>query len=231
MGDALLQKTYIADFLTKKVVVNNGELPQYYIENSHPGIVSKEIFQMVQQEFKRREANKMHYNTTSEFSSKIICGECGSFYGSKVWHSNSKYRRTIWRCNSKYSTKGEKACSLPHFDEEIIKKAFVDMFNIIFKNKDDFIETLETTINETLNNDKTDIKLQSLQLEEENMEIAIRSLIDKNATTKMNQDLYIKEYTSLAEKYEILQKQIEQLKITQLDTLTRREHSLGFVNT
>lgn len=231
MGDALLQKTYVCDFLTKKVVVNSGELPQYYIENSHPGIVSKEVFQMVQQEFKRRETNKRQYNSASDFSGKIICGECGSFYGSKVWHSNSKYCRTIWRCNRKYSTKGKKACNLPHFDEEIIKKAFVDMFNSIFENKGDVIETLETTINDTLNDDKIDKKLQSLQLEKENIETAIRSLINKNATTKMYQDIYIKKYTSLAENYEILQKQIEQLKNMQLDTLTRREHSIGFINT
>jgi site-specific DNA recombinase len=107
-GDAMLQKTFTVDFLTKKKKINEGEIPQYYVENSHPGIITPEVFDLVQHEFKKHRSAK-GYKTGGEcFSGKIICGECGSFYGSKVWHSTSKYRRTIWQCNHKF--KNDKKC-------------------------------------------------------------------------------------------------------------------------
>lgn len=55
-GDAILQKTFTTDFLTKKKKKNEGEVPQYYIENSHQAIIRPEVFEMVQEEFRRREA-------------------------------------------------------------------------------------------------------------------------------------------------------------------------------
>jgi len=54
IGDALLQKTYTVDFLSKKRVTNNGIVPQYYVENSHEPIIPREIFMQVQEEMVRR---------------------------------------------------------------------------------------------------------------------------------------------------------------------------------
>ena len=92
-GDALLQKTYTADFLTKSVKKNKGEVPQYYIQNSHPAIIDPETFLLVQQEIERRRPNRRQLHRCSPFSAKIICGCCGGFYGRKVWHSGSKYEK------------------------------------------------------------------------------------------------------------------------------------------
>ena len=44
MGDALLQKTYTTNFLTKKRIKNNGTMPQYYVEDDHEAIIPKELF-------------------------------------------------------------------------------------------------------------------------------------------------------------------------------------------
>ena len=87
-GDALLQKTFCTDFLTKKMKVNEGEVPQYYVENSHPAIISPKMFDIVQKELARRKEQKRPHSGSSIFSGKIICGCCGNIYGSKVWHSN-----------------------------------------------------------------------------------------------------------------------------------------------
>ena len=89
-GDAVLQKNYTVDFLTKKKKSNEGENPQYYDENSHPAIISPEVYDLVQHELKKRKQEKGYKTSASAFSGKIVCGECGSFYGSKVWHSTSK---------------------------------------------------------------------------------------------------------------------------------------------
>ena len=106
-GDALLQKTFCTDFLTKKMKVNEGEVPQYYVENSHPAIVTDEVFNMVQEEIERRKQAGRSHHGTSCFAGKLVCGCCGGLYGSKVWHSNSKYRRVIWQCNGKFKGKTE----------------------------------------------------------------------------------------------------------------------------
>lgn len=95
-GAAILQKSFAIDFLTKKKKKNEGELPQYYVENSHPAIVAPEVFELVQYEIMHRKKVKGYKTSESCFSGKIVRGQCGSFYRSKVWHSNSKYKRTIW---------------------------------------------------------------------------------------------------------------------------------------
>ena len=104
-GAALLQKCFMVDFLTKKRKVNEGEVPQYYVEHSHEPIITPEEFDKVQTELARRKQISRQYSGKSIFSSRIVCGDCGSYFGSKVWNSTSKYRRVIWQCNSKF--KGE----------------------------------------------------------------------------------------------------------------------------
>lgn len=102
-GDALLQKTFTTDFLTKKQKINEGEVPQFYVENSHEAIVDLAVFDMVQREIAHRNPGRNRHSGVHIFSGKIKCSQCGSWYGSKVWHSNSKYRRIIWQCNHKYN--------------------------------------------------------------------------------------------------------------------------------
>ena len=74
---------------------NEGEIPQYYVENSHPAIIDPIEWEQAQAEFARREALGRTYSSKSIFSSKLVCVDCGGFYGQKVWHSTSKYRRVI----------------------------------------------------------------------------------------------------------------------------------------
>ena len=107
-GAALLQKKFTVDFLNKKMKVNEGEVPQYYVEHSHPPIIEPAEWERVQQEMARRKSLGKHCNSLSPFSSKIVCGDCGAYYGAKVWHSTDKYRRTIWQCNNKFS--GDEKC-------------------------------------------------------------------------------------------------------------------------
>lgn len=76
-GDALLQKKYTVDFLSKKQKINEGEVPQYYVEGSHEGIVTAEVFDLVQYELHRRKSLNTSYCSKSPFSSRLICGECG----------------------------------------------------------------------------------------------------------------------------------------------------------
>ncbi len=139
-GDSILQRTYVADFLTKKVKVNHGELPQYYISKNHPPIISPEKFEMVQEEFRRRKAGGS-YTCVSPFSGRIVCGDCGGFYGRKVWHSGSSYQSWVWHCNNKFTKR--KYCSTPTIREESIKKCFVDAFNSVLAQKKEIARNYE----------------------------------------------------------------------------------------
>ncbi len=84
-GCALLQKTYTVDYLTKKKKVNEGEIPQYYVEDNHEAIIDPDTFEMVQREMEKRGKGRKYHSGVHTFSSKIRCGECGSWYGSKVY--------------------------------------------------------------------------------------------------------------------------------------------------
>ena len=137
-GDALLQKTYCVDFLTKKYKVNEGEIPQYYVEDNHEAIIPPDMFEMVQREVERRDTTDGHYGSAHVFSCRIKCGECGSWYGSKVWHSTDKYRRQIWQCNHKYA--GGNRCGTPHLTDDQIQAAFIAALNKLLSDKGEVLQ-------------------------------------------------------------------------------------------
>lgn len=140
-GDALLQKVYTVDFLTKKKKVNKGEVPQYYVENNHQAIISPDVFEAVQKRMAHRTAGQNRQSCVGIFSGKIKCGDCGGWYGSKVWHSNDRYRRIIWQCNHKYD--GEQKCRTPHLDEETLKVLFVKAVNLLFTEREEVFAVLQ----------------------------------------------------------------------------------------
>lgn len=124
-GDALLQKVFTVDYLTKRKKLNRGELPQYYVEGSHEPIVSAELYEMVQTELDRRR-NIPEPAVEEIFSSKLVCGECGCLYAPRIWHSTNGYRKTIRRCGSRL---GSGFCKTPSLTEAEIKLIFVTAVN------------------------------------------------------------------------------------------------------
>ena len=126
-----------------------------------------EIIELAQHEFEKRKSNSRNYSSSSVLSNKIVCAECGSFYGAKVWHSNSKYKRTIWQCNNKY--KGKK-CKTPHVYEEDIKNTFVEEFNKMIENKDEIITDCEEVLKQLLDTSEIEQEIQALKQEKEVVE-------------------------------------------------------------
>ena len=121
-GDALLQKTYTVDYLTKEVRRNDGEVRQYLVENSHEPIIDPDTFALVQQKLAKQTSYRARLRDNSPFSNKLVCGDCGGFYGHKVWHNRKNTERyDVWYCNRKYS--GEK-CQSPLILEVENKAAF-----------------------------------------------------------------------------------------------------------
>ena len=149
-GSAILQKTFVEDFLTHSTKVNNGEVPKYYVKDSHPPIIPKEEWDMAQIELQRREKLRYSYSSKNCFSSKLICADCGHLYGSKVWHSTDKYRKVIWQCNYKFYKKSKAQCQTPTLNEEDIKAMFVDAYNKKIVSKDGILKNLELVLNQII---------------------------------------------------------------------------------
>ncbi|ROR28087.1 DNA invertase Pin-like site-specific DNA recombinase [Mobilisporobacter senegalensis] len=176
IGDALLQKTYTVDFLSKKRVVNNGIVPQYYVENSHEPIIPREIFMQVQEEMVRRanlhtgkSGKKRVYSSKYALSSIVFCGGCGEIYRRVHWN-NRGCGSIVWRCVSRLEEKGSD-CNSPTINEEVLQAAVVKAINEVLANKSTFLTTLQANIETVLNeeNDKAtddiDAKLDDLQNE------------------------------------------------------------------
>lgn len=153
MGDAILQKTFTADFLTKKMVKNEGQLEQYYIKGDHEAIVDKEFWTAVQMEItRRRDYLKQHglrtmgrYTDTQPFSNRVFCGMCGHvFWRRTLSRLNGPVK--VWMCGQRYKEKGKIGCSSKTIYEKDLHKAFLMAWNAILKNRSDFLQGWETQI-------------------------------------------------------------------------------------
>ena len=139
IGDALLQKTYVTDCISKKVKKNQGERAMYYVENNHPAIISREVFDQVRNEMTRRSSKRKvlqksgktelgKYSGKYALTELLVCGECGSPYKRVTWARNGK-KRTVWRCVSRLEF-GTKYChNSPTLDESKLHSAILAAMN------------------------------------------------------------------------------------------------------
>jgi site-specific DNA recombinase len=209
-GDALLQKRFTVDFLTKTTKVNEGEVPQYYVQNSHPAIIEPDEFDAVQLEMERRKKLGRPVSCHSPFSAKIVCGECGGFYGSKVWGSNTKYRRTVWRCNDKY--KNDKPCSTPHLTEDEIKQRFLKAFNILMGDRDEVLSNSRLAQEVLCDCSAIETELAELHREIEVVSELTRKSIYENARFAINQDEFNERHQGYMERHRIATERIAELE-------------------
>lgn len=222
-GDALLQKTYTADFLTKKVKKNKGEVPQYYIRNSHPAIIDPDTFELVQQEIERRRPKRRQLYKNSPFAAKIICAECGGFYGRKVWHSNSeKYRKSVWQCNYKYGNK-EDVCATPNLTEEEISTAFVMAVNQLLGQKDQHVHRLEKLFNCLADTSILDKQLEDTKEKHGKLLDGLRAYMAENTRIIQDQDEYNRKFAEMDTECKEAEEEIATLQKQILDQLAEKE--------
>lgn len=220
-GDALLQKTYTADFLTKSVRKNQGEVPQYYIENSHPAIIDPETFELVQNEIERRRPNRHKLHRNSLFTAKIICSDCGGFYGRKVWHSNSKHKKYIWRCNEKYE--GEETCNTPNLTEPEIESAFIVAFNEVLGEKEKYIQRFTELLPLLADTSNLEKKLAEANEQHSSLIAKLRSYMDENTRQVQDQAEYNRQFSQMDAECEAAEKQIKSIQKKILEQSGRKE--------
>ena len=157
MGDALLQKTYTTDFLTKKRIKNNGTVPQYYVEDDHEAIIPKDYWNVVQLELQRRADFRKRYGLrtmgryTDEqpFSTKVICGVCGDLINRRTLQRLNKGYSIVWMCASYYREKKVPGCGNIKLREVHLQDAFMEALNSIVAEREKYIPYWEKAIEDS----------------------------------------------------------------------------------
>ena len=194
-GDALLQKRYTVDFLTKKRKLNEGEVPQYYVTGSHEAIIDPETWQLVQAEL---EANTNSGRREHCFTAMIYCTHCHAQYGSKIWHSNDKYRALVWQCNQKISHPHPK--KMPALRNHQLEHIFMAALEQLMNQRD----LIDWQLIITTATDIAELEAQAAH-KAADIEIAVASIeraITTNARIAQNQDEYQRSFAELEAKHQ-----------------------------
>ncbi|MBR6028581.1 MAG: recombinase family protein [Clostridia bacterium] len=226
-GDALLQKTFTVDFLTKKHKVNEGEVPQFYVHGNHDAIVTPLEFEKVQAELARRKSIGRGYSGSSIFASRLVCGDCGAFYGQKVWHSTDKYRKLIWRCNRKYGN-GEK-CRTPTLTEEAIKALFLKAYNLLMADRESIAEDCRVMAGLLSDTTALDEKIDTTQKEIDKVVALNNSHIRTFAATGAGRELFEQQAAEYDSRFKKAEARLEKLKAARDEHLSRSRVIEGFI--
>lgn len=226
MAYALLQKTYTVDFMTKKRVLNKGIVPQYYVEDDHEAIISKELFYRVQEEIMRRssmckaaETRRKHqrskYSSTYALTGLVICGKCGHEYRRVTWAKRGK-KKVVWRCGNRLENGPTKCGTSPSIEENLLHNAVMRAIQQIAAGNGDFVGAFRQNIIRVIGNygnteekDEYDDMIKAKQDE-------MVALITENAQTGVYNEWFDKRYKAIAD-------EIAELKEKQLETRRRKK--------
>ena len=222
IGDAMAQKTFTIDYLTKTRKENQGELQKYYVENAHEAIIPREVFYKVQEELHQR-ANIYKKSSKKETESKgkhtgkyalskiTVCKECGCEYRRQIW---SKYgeKKAVWRCENRLRN-GTRYCKdSPTIEESVLHRAVLQAINQVLENKGDFIQTFRKNVVTALTHGTENSEYAE---EKKKLQKAMAELIQHQAQQGGNE-------TAFEERCQAITAQIEALEMKQI-----KETSVG----
>lgn len=209
-GDALINKTYVVDCISKMVKRNDGERARYYVENNHPAIISPEKFNRVQEEMARRSSKKKvkqvgtktelgKYSSKYALSELLICGECHTPYRRCTWTTTDGKKKIVWRCINRLDY-GKKYCHhSPSVEESVLQSAIVQAVQNNIGKCSEVLEKLKQHIRIGLSGEQTEDKTIDIQIE--------IARLDKEYDDLLNR------ITSDMENAEALESQLEEILI------------------
>ena len=235
MGDALLQKTYTIDFLSKKRVKNNGIMPQYYVENDHPAIIPKPVFMQVQQLIKQRQngittKNGKHRRLNGKycFSQRVFCGKCGDIFQRNMWYRPEKV--AVWRCASRIKrSKTGRRCMIRNVKEPLLKEATVEAFNQLIEGHELAGKQIKANILKVIKNSKGPTLDQlDKQLEEAQMQLIQAANQHQNCDVLTQQIMDLRKQRAKVQSREAKQ----QAKLHSIDEINKliEFHKYGLVD-
>ncbi|MBR1585190.1 MAG: recombinase family protein [Clostridia bacterium] len=126
-GDALLQKTFVPDYLTHQCRKNRGEKPQYYVQDHHPAIIGRDQFDRVQRVLAGSAGGGSPGRRRKALTHRLFCPHCGRYYHSR----GGPY--ALWRCPTAARRNGKACCPSERVYEEqilrVLRRAFIDRFD------------------------------------------------------------------------------------------------------
>lgn len=230
-GDALLNKTYISDCISKKVKKNNGEKPMYYVENNHPAIIDKDTFNRVQEELARRTSKRKvkQVGTKTEqgkYSSKyaltelLICGECGTPYRRCTWTASGE-KKIVWRCINRLDY-GKKYCHhSPTIEESVLQNAIVTAIMNNAHQSADVLSILKEHICIGIQADEVEDSSLELLIEIAKLDEKYNELFNKMTADTEDIESIENQLIEIINKKHSLQAQVEEIK----NERTKRENA------
>ena len=218
MGDAIINKTYTVDCISKKKKRNNGERAKYYVENNHPAIIDRATFGKVQEEIARRSGLRKvkqvgtktelgKYSSKYALTEQLVCGECGTPYRRCTWTSCGN-KRIVWRCISRLDY-GKKRChDSPTMGEEELHRAIMRAIQTVAMQNSKLLQTLKKHIAMTVKCDDSEdkeleIKVRLAEINEEFQKAMSMVSIDDDNNVIIEQKL-----TELIMEKELLNKEL-----------------------
>ena len=220
-GDVLMQKTFVQDCISKKVVKNTGQLPMYLVQDNHPAIITREQYRAVQAEMSRRNAGlspsrknaptgKTSYASKYALSERLVCGECGTLYRRCVWSRNGK-KKVVWRCVSRLDY-GTKYChESPSMEEEPLQRAILTAVNSLMSNKEALTQQITDTITqELITLPDSEVTLGRIKRRLGELESEFQTLLDKASAEVWEK--YTAQFKTLNDEMSALKVQQDEIK-------------------
>jgi len=227
-GELLLQKTVTVDYLTKKRVNNDNLEPMYRIDNNHDPIISKEMFDLVQQERKRRfeitrgrNEDRRKYSNKYGFSGKLYCEKCGKTLKRRHWNVGTKSEKIVWQCNS--YIRGVKNCSEKAVDDLTLKRAFVQLYNDMVVDKGSFFKIFLENINKVISKESKVLEINKITESIGLLEQDLSELVQLKLRKQIEDKYYNKEYERITLELEKVSAKKDRLEMQHLDDVKYKD--------
>ena len=205
----------------------SGEVPQYFVENSHPAIVPQDTFDLVQSEIIRRAAlGKQRISGSNPFTGKVFCGNCGALYGTKQWRDRKGGKKIVWQCKGR----GRGACSAPYLSEELFRQAFIRAYNELLGDKDRYMQELEAACAELTDMQALDADIAGAGQELEVLAGLMQRAIEENAHAPLDQNDYQQRYTALRQRFEAEKARQDELTAQRQERTAKRAKIRRFLD-
>ncbi|AOZ73068.1 recombinase family protein [Boudabousia liubingyangii] len=222
-GDALLQKTYTKDFLTKELVKNNGEVPQYYVTGSHEAIIDPLVWDFVQTQLAQSKGRRSRKHVLSH---SIVCGQCGAFFTPKTWHAGTKNEKRIWRCSAKYEQHTH--CTTRHYTTDQIEKAFeTALATMLHANGKDPLTLVEQVSADLFDTSGLEAEVEIAWAVLNAASQALADLVEKGANATLTAGEYDQKYAAATCAYDQAQAKHSQLQ-EQVNEIRERKTRYDF---
>lgn len=166
-------KTFTIDPISHKRLSTLGEVDKHYLKEHHEPIISKELFDRVQEIRTKRAGNREtgrkndNYSKKYSFSSKLYCGFCGSLLTRRNWNAKRKCEKPVWQCIKRAKHGKEECPYCKAIPEEILEDCFVQGYRILCNDNRKVVENFLEKIENILKENTTETMVNKLEKDKE----------------------------------------------------------------